>query len=58
MADLKPVEGLPEELCQKVGIGRASKGTHAGKTVIALRDSTGAIIVFASVTDLKLPSKW
>lgn len=55
---LQPVEGLPEALCKQVGIGRATKGAHAGKVVVALRDQTGTILVFASVTDLKLPNKW
>ena len=55
---LKPIEDIPPELQKKVGIGRAVKGAHAGKIVVALRDATGAIIVFASVTGMKLPAKW
>ena len=58
LASLQPVDGLAVDLCIKVGIGKALKGAHAGKVVVALRDQAGSIIVFASVTDLKLPSKW
>jgi len=50
--------GFPEELCEKVGIGYASKGLMRTHIAIPIRLQDGTLVGYIGVKDARLPPKW
>lgn len=50
--------GFPKEVCERVGIGYASKGLMRTYIAIPIRLEDGTLVGYVGVKDARLPPKW